>query len=312
MNCFKCELLSAGRLSNERLLDELSHWLNVMRRPQGWHYDLDEIWLIENIEAAALPTGARILDAGAGLGIMQYVLASRGYDVVSLDFGKREVPAESRGIFDVVAENQDGLRYRHSYQDTMSFQEAPTGRPLARTLSRIMSRHLYAKLRREFLHLYCSGRERRRHHGDYGRISFVRAAFHDIPYPEGSFDAVVSLSALEHADRGLLAKNLSEMARVAKPGAPVLVTTSATDQEKDVFHEKSQGWCFSSGTIKEFAPDAAEEYGNYHERERSILTSALWLSRLDPYYYLDPSGDFYQKKTTQLPYLPLALSLRKQ
>lgn len=318
-NRFKCELLSADLLLNEGLLAELSYWLHVMRRPQGWHYDMDEIWALQNLEAASLPAGATILDAGAGLGLMQYILASRGYNVVSLDFGKRTVPVESRSIFDVRIEDQDGFGYKHPYQERMPFTRETSSRvsgtiggsPLPQLLSKVLSRRPYYRLKRELLYSYFHRQEAHRPHDRYGHITFVRAAFHDIPYPADFFDAVVSFSALEHADTALLEKNLGEMTRVAKKAAPVLITTSATDNKDDVFHEKTHGWCFSAQTIGKFASNAVAEYANYERVERSILASSLWRSRLDPYYHLDPASDFYRKSATRLPYLPLALRREK-
>ncbi|RKY40680.1 MAG: hypothetical protein DRP81_09100 [Candidatus Omnitrophota bacterium] len=42
----------------------------------GWHYILDLAWIISHID---IPPGCKILDAGAGGGILQYLLAIRGY-----------------------------------------------------------------------------------------------------------------------------------------------------------------------------------------------------------------------------------------
>ena len=100
MTNFQMTLLSDELLSDRAKLDELSHWLNVMKRPQGWHYDLDEVWILRKFETEKVPAGGLVLDAGGGLGVMQYVLAARGYNVVSLDFGRREIPKEAKGIFD--------------------------------------------------------------------------------------------------------------------------------------------------------------------------------------------------------------------
>ena len=37
------ELLNGDLLSDQEKLDEIDHWLKVMNRPQGWHYDMDII-----------------------------------------------------------------------------------------------------------------------------------------------------------------------------------------------------------------------------------------------------------------------------
>ena len=37
-------LLGASLLNDSDKLAEISHWLKVMNRPNGWHYDLDHIF----------------------------------------------------------------------------------------------------------------------------------------------------------------------------------------------------------------------------------------------------------------------------
>ena len=76
------KFLPASLLKDRRKLMELTYWLRVMNRPNGWHYDLDHIWILNELEAAGLAKGATIIDAGAGQGIMQYLLAARGYNVI--------------------------------------------------------------------------------------------------------------------------------------------------------------------------------------------------------------------------------------
>ena len=59
-------LLDASLLNDSDKLAEISHWLKVMNRPNGWHYDLDHIWILRELEAAGILPGSTILDAGAG------------------------------------------------------------------------------------------------------------------------------------------------------------------------------------------------------------------------------------------------------
>lgn len=49
----------------------------------GWHYILDLSWILERLQD--LPVPSRILDAGAGNGLLQYILASMEHTVVSVD-----------------------------------------------------------------------------------------------------------------------------------------------------------------------------------------------------------------------------------
>ena len=97
MNCL--ELLTPELLEDDVKLSEIDHWLNIMNRVQGWHYDMDIIWLLRELEKAGIKKGSTILDAGAGLGATQFVLAARGYNVISLDFSRRKFPILSRDIF---------------------------------------------------------------------------------------------------------------------------------------------------------------------------------------------------------------------
>lgn len=316
---FKVNLLSSRFLENKAFLREFSYWLDVMKRPQGWHYDIDETWILENLERAQLPAGATILDAGAGLGAMQYILAARGYNVVSLDFGKRAIPKESLGIFDITLSDQDRLEYQHTYQEYMAFANQSVVLDRTKRVRSILGKAVERdallrgcyKIKREMRHRFFRGIEKLRAKKRYGGITFERAAFHDIPFGENVFDAVISVSALEHADIKLLDRNLSELVRVAKPGAPILITTSAADGEEDVFDDITQGWCFSSVTMSNLDKDAQLEYSKYKQIEKEIMNSETWRSRLDPYYFLDRHGHFYGKKMLRLPYLPLGLSMTK-
>lgn len=316
MHDCKVTILSPEYLSNVNLLKEISYWLHIAKRPQGWHYDMDEVWQLQYLEKASIPKGSTILDAGAGLGVMQYVLAARGYNVVSLDFCKREIPNEVRGIFELSLEKQNTLDYKHDYQKFII--HSPKSLNSTEQLSifkKIQKPHflprLLYKVRREAFARFCRGVETFKDKTPYGKITFVRAAFHEIPFEDNAFDAIVSVSALEHADIKLLDKNVSEMIRVAKPNAPILISTSAIDKKSDFFDEKTQGWCFSAGTVSRFADNAYDEYKKYKEKEQMILQSDVWRSRIDPYYFTDPGSPFYQKGAKHLPYLPIGLSFKK-
>jgi len=316
MNSLKVTMLGLRFLSNENILKELAYWLHVMKRPQGWHYDMDETWMLENLEQAKLPKGATILDAGAGLGVMQFVLAARGYNVVSLDFTKRAIPKEANGIFDVILDNQEDFEYKHSYQKfivhsagSVSGEDIP---PAPTLLDKFMAPNLlprlFYKTKREVLHFIFRTIEKFKSNKQYGTITFVRGAFHEIPFGDNHFDALVSVSALEHADIDMLDKNISEMVRVVKPDAPILISTSAIGDEKDFFDVKSQGWCFSSATMSRFADNTVDEYAKCKDIEREILSSSVWQASLDSCYFLEANGHFYKKNISRLPYFPIGIS----
>ena len=72
----KIKLLTTSLLDDCKKLKELTYWLRVMNRPNGWHYDLDHIWILDELEKSGITKGSTIIDAGAGQGIMQYIVVS--------------------------------------------------------------------------------------------------------------------------------------------------------------------------------------------------------------------------------------------
>src|SRR5688500_5002994 len=77
------ELLGQSRLDEERaVIDRVSRLARTLRIALGWHYLLDVVWTNRQIDATP---GSLILDAGAGVGIMQWILAEQGVNVLSVD-----------------------------------------------------------------------------------------------------------------------------------------------------------------------------------------------------------------------------------
>jgi ubiquinone/menaquinone biosynthesis C-methylase UbiE len=316
------QFLNADLLNDQPKVKEIDHWLKVMNRPQGWHYDLDIIWILQELEKAGIKKGATILDAGAGMGVTQYVLAAKGYNVISLDFSHRTIPDLTKGIFDMQVESVQDLNYKHDYMGFVDYgtgtTEAPEQRDsLAVRGMKMINRgpvYLWGLVKNYFRmkrNKDYNIRERSNDHKDFGTIRLIRAAFHEIPLADMSVDALVSVSAIEHADKALMSQNIQEMKRVVKEGGLALITTSASDQRQDVFHEKTRGWCFSEESLKEMGLITGPIEFNYEEAEKNILNSHNWFSRIDPYYYNDPESEFFRKKIRQLPYLPVGIKIIK-
>lgn len=318
----KISLLSIEYLKDKRKLDEIDYWLKIMGRPQGWHYDLDIVWILSELEKAGIKKGDTILDAGGGLGITQFILASRGYNVISLDFSKRKIPILSKGIFDIKIEDQEGLDYEHNYMGSVDYKETNKtinnkGSSIVKSLYNFLfNKTLIQKSSiinnffktRETLKL--NRIEKEKNNSNYGSIKFLRASFHDMPIANRSVDALVSVSAIEHADKKLMLKNHSEMLRAVKKGGPLLISTSATSNREDIFDEKTLGWCFSLDSLKKLDNDFDIDY-DYKKVENDILKSKEWLNRLDSYYYSDPESVFYNKRMQTLPYLPVGIKIIK-
>ena len=63
----------------------------------GWHYLLDLAWIIQNLGDVQ---GKRLIDAGAGTGVLQWYLALEGAEVLSVDRGsRRDLPLRFRRRF---------------------------------------------------------------------------------------------------------------------------------------------------------------------------------------------------------------------
>ena len=302
-------LLDSSLLDHSEKLAEITHWLRVMNRPNGWHYDLDHVWILCELEKAGIPKGSTILDAGAGQGIMQFLLAARGYNVISLDFSARTIPSRSCGIFDIHGSGEAKLDYSHPYMEFISYGDVNNRKwPLGRIFShpRRILRLPRRVVRDAFSFFNYVGERFFNDHSDYGSITYLRAPFHDIPLDQGTVDSVISVSAIEHADIELFGKNIMELRRILKDGAPLLMTTSATPKDENEFHEKSSGWCFSLAHLQSFFDDCTVNF-DAQFCERSLLDSRVFLNRLDPYYHLDRDSFCYRKQIASLPYLPVAI-----
>ena len=97
----KIEILATDLLElheeRRREFETLSRELGIAL---GWHYLLDLIWASVEVESLLRP-GARVLDAGAGVGLMQWWLAGRGVEVISLDRAERLPSRRLRARYDI-------------------------------------------------------------------------------------------------------------------------------------------------------------------------------------------------------------------
>ncbi len=306
------ELISPSLLNNRSLLRETDRWLSVMARPNGWHYDLDHAWILEKLEEAGICPGQTILDAGAGLGVRQYILASRGYNVISLDFKLRSPPPQARGIFKMTVKDTPNFDYKHDYMNHISHQKnaknKPSIREIVRKAAKLRDWGYYAVRAAENLrNNIANRREKGGDHTKFGTIQFLRASFHEIPLSDAVCDAAISVSAIEHADKNILPTVIEELKRIVKLDGPVAVTTSATIDRQDVFHELTQGWCFSAGTLSRLFNEQAD-FVHFKEFENALLCSkTLWSRMHASYRRKGGRGLFPSRPTEGLPYLPVGI-----
>ena len=318
----KIELLTADLLDDPEKLVELDHWLRVMNSPQGWHYDLDILWLLKGLEKAGIQKGDTILDAGSGMGITQFLLASRGFNIISLDSSPRFAPLLAKGIFEIELANQNNLSYHHDYMDFVNHEVNPHAIQLnyLAFLQRILGafkkgpRYFLSRIKvriRQHENLKINKMERQRSHEHFGIIKFVQASFHDIPLENEAVDALISVSALEHSEQRLHIDSINEMKRVVKNSRPLFITTSATTRDKDWFDKKTLGWCFTEKSLKKMALLETETESEFDATaaEKCIINSELWKSRIGDYYANDPSSVFYRRQVNHLPYLPVGITI---
>jgi hypothetical protein len=228
-------------------------WLisKVFNRPQGWHYYLDQIAIMDILNDAP---AHKILDAGAGLGIIQYVLALKGHTVYSLDYSNRIFPWYYRLFVKFSVIDNEGFDYKHSYQSFIRYRVGFTEK-IRKLLNPIA---VFMKVYNSVLTLLCvivyfllrllSFKKR-------GQINLIRASFSDIPFTDSYFDSVISVSAIEHSDIDMLPNTVSEINRVWNPTGVgnIILTTSACDGPSNSYDKPTESTLFCENfLLKEF------------------------------------------------------------
>lgn len=212
----------------------------------GWHYITDIMWIYSHVKG--WPRDYRILDEGGGVGPIQFLMAELGFDVTNVDLSLSE-PA---------------VRYQERY--LINYQVLPSFKPTSykdfleasrsnRRFERAVVKNMIKKswpykqwsVKRYALKHEKWGQAQGLTNVRIGQIRWLTANLCYMPeVPTNTFDAVVSLSALEHIHIDSLPAVLNEIKRVLKPDACWAVTTSGTENSETWFHAPSQGNCFSS------------------------------------------------------------------
>jgi len=314
----KIELLDVDLLQDSQTLKDIDRWLNVMNWPNGWHYDLDIIWLLRHIEEMKLPKGATIVDAGAGLGMTQFILASYGYNVISLDFTDRQIPKYSKKIFAINKNDQDLGGYTHEYMEFMKYgQNQPATVKKRRSFFSLLTKaidprqfnlnvyRLSTMIKKKINLWYII--ETMKDHGSFGKITFTRGTFNSIPLKDNTADALVSVSAFEHNTYEDMPGTVKEFQRVVKNGSPILVTTSASENE-DWYFKPPKAWNFSKQTLaKWFAiPDSGITF-NYRKVFENIINSKIMRKRLSPFYTCSGENGLPYGNLKEIKYIPVGI-----
>jgi 2-polyprenyl-3-methyl-5-hydroxy-6-metoxy-1,4-benzoquinol methylase len=247
MNRLRFRYLDPSALQATESFRFVHAFLVRTRRTQiGWHYVMDLAWLHSVVDA--WPRQARILDAGGGRGPLQFLLAEMGFDVVNVDLHHeppRPEEAERYAIEQVrLGEHGEQAYVRHLIAQQPS-RTGAGGRLREGALATAARRWLHRRRHERWRRSAGLANVRR------GRITQVQADLTGMPHvATGSFEAVVSLSSLEHIPIGQLDAALAEIGRVVVPGGAIAITTSASASDQSWFHEPSKGWCFAAADLE--------------------------------------------------------------
>jgi SAM-dependent methyltransferase len=267
----KIEILPVSLLEKESSrvveLKDLAHRLNL---EFGWHYLLDLPWILSQLETIA---GRRIMDAGAGIGVMQWYLAQHGAQVISVDRDSRaHLPARFRRMFQV-----EGLRA----EDLSPVDQIPARDQQNRT----------RLLKSAVIHIKAAGinilsfKSSSRAQGKV--LLYNQDLKQLVDIPDDSLDAVVAVSSLEHNSPNDLKLVVAELMRVLKPGSPLLATLGAAKDE-DWFHQPSKGWCYGEGSLRRafgFSGGVPSNYADYDGLMMDLTNCKILRENLASFYF---------------------------
>ena len=249
------EILSVESLDKHRaLVESLKSFTRSLGLELGWHYLLDLTWIISHLGEIS---GQRILDAGAGTGVLQWYLAELGATVFSVDrMSRADLPLRFRRRFHV-----QGVRRIDLNPDAQAFlagfHKATDGALPRRWLGRLVSQ--CRELAGYLFPRHTSGCVK-----IYNQDLSNLVALHT-----DSFDAVVAVSALEHNSPAGLQQVISELLRVLKPGG-LLLATLVAGREQDTWHEPSSAWCYTDQSLRRLFDLPAGTPSNYSQYDQLI------------------------------------------
>ena len=294
----KIELLSIELLEQNRLLvEELKHLAVKLNLELGWHYLLDLTWIITNLGQV---NNRQILDAGAGIGLMQWYLALQGAEVISVDrLDRSGLDMKFRSNFQVKGLRETDLSPVHS-AIIKSFSKKVNGSSLRR----------WAVRSYDFIDNLLILPHR---HNPSGRVMIYNQDLANMPeISDSSLDAVVAVSALEHNTKEGLKNVLEEIMRVLKPGG-VLLATLCGAHDQDWWHEPSSGWCFTENTLRsmfDLPSKSPSNFTSYDELFASLRNCAELRDNLAKFYFKsDKNGMPWGKWNPQ--YQPVGVCKRK-
>ena len=199
----KIEILSPTILVDEKHnIDDLKLLANSLGLEFGWHYLLDISWILSQLNSI---DSMRILDAGAGTGVLQWYLAENGAEVLSVDRASREyLPARFRFRFRAQGLREGDLAPALTSLRTRTQQTASAIAALKSMLSETQGMLTVSR--------------------SAGRVVIYNqdlSSMRDIA--DDTLDAIVAVSALEHNEPDDLPSVVEDLLRVLKPGARIQI-----------------------------------------------------------------------------------------
>ena len=268
----KIEILSVQLLDTERpVVEQMRRVSQELSFGLGWHYLLDLSWAAQQLN----PThGMRVIDAGAGMGIMQWWLAEHGVEVISADRQNRQnLPMSFRQRYRIQGWRKEDLAPKPNLYDFL-----PSLSP--------RRWHLYPqKLITSLRQLRCKPEIG----SDRGTVFIYNQDLKSMTdIPDESVDAVVSISALEHNPPDDLLTVVKELMRVLKPGGKLIATLGAA-KDQDWFHEPSNGWCYTETTLRDIfelnSVDCPSNYDQYDELFEALCNCTELRDNLADLYF---------------------------
>jgi ubiquinone/menaquinone biosynthesis C-methylase UbiE/predicted O-methyltransferase YrrM len=263
----KIEILSIDIVDEYKELADLIYTLGSnLQIGMGWHYILDIVWIVKNIKD--LPKGSLVLDAGGGNGLLQFVLASLGYKIISVDFSPRIPPQICKMNWDIV-EIDSGIDFDNEYIRHLKENFTAAKKTDQSPINELSIADFENILNQNKKIIY--------YRSDFTNMELIK---------DGSIDCIVSLSALEHNNPESIKDAVREFNRVLKPNSRMLITVSAADKE-DWFHEESKGWCFTEKSIvDQFGfEDYESNYNLYADLFDKLRDGKGLRENLAPFYF---------------------------
>jgi ubiquinone/menaquinone biosynthesis C-methylase UbiE len=147
-------------------------------------------------------------------------------------------------------------------------------------------------------------------HEKFGKITFLRGAFNDIPLEGNKIDLIVSISAFEHNNYDDMPNSIVEFLRVLKKNASMIITTSAA-HEKDWYHTPSKGWNLTLQTLSKWFGIADNHSFDYESTSNRIKNCEKLKKRIPDYYKYTAESGLPYADLKNAEYIPVGVIKRK-